>query len=90
MVDASLGPIAAQFEALTPAALAHHFVEGRNVLSTRELAALLWLLLRRDQSELGFVIARLGAELEIAATRNGATKATVGSDKTGARSAMRC
>lgn len=72
LVDARLGEMTKPFEALPPATLARHFVEGRAVLSTRELAALLWLLLRRDQSELALVIARLGAELEVAATRNGA------------------
>jgi hypothetical protein len=59
---------------LSPAELAKHFIEGRDVLSTEELAALVWALVERRERSLGFMVARLAAELEIAATRNGAAR----------------
>lgn len=76
LLDDRLGAIAARFERLSPDEVVRHFVDGSDVLSTRELAALLWTLTRRGEPKLGLIIARLGAELEVAATRNGAADAS--------------
>jgi len=65
LVDASLGQLAGRFDATPPAALVELFVEGRDVLTCRELAALLWCLLRRRDPALDLLSERLGAEFEI-------------------------
>jgi hypothetical protein len=65
LVDASLGQLAGRFDATPPAALVELFVEGRDVLTCRELAALLWSLLRRRDPALNLLSERLGAEFEI-------------------------
>jgi hypothetical protein len=65
LVDASLGQLAGRFDATPPAALVELFVEGRDVLTCRELAALLWSLLRRRDPALDLLSERLGAEFEI-------------------------
>lgn len=70
-VNARLGNVAAVFECSSPADIVERFVQGREVLSTLELAALLWVLVSRRETHLGFIVARLGAELELAAARNG-------------------
>lgn len=74
LVDARLGDVLVPFECAPPAEIVQHFVQGRDVLTTRELAGLLWSLVRRREANLGFIVARLGAELEVAATRNGADR----------------
>jgi hypothetical protein len=69
LVDAELGPAASQFENIPLNTLTRLFIEGRDVLSTRELAGVLWAVLRRRDPAAPFIGARLGAELEIIATR---------------------
>lgn len=56
------------FAGVKPVQLVQHFVDGREVLSPIELGSMLWSLLRQAPT-LGFVIARLAAEVEVAATR---------------------
>jgi hypothetical protein len=72
LVDAELGPLAERFETEPLSHLVRLFIEGREILSTRELAALLWAVLKRREPASAFIGARLGAELEIVATRRAA------------------
>lgn len=82
LVDRSLGDTAGQFDRATPAALLQIVAEGRELLTGRELAGLLWSLIRRWEPDvepaLGPVIIRLSAELEVAARRFASPRAASG------------
>jgi hypothetical protein len=65
LVDARFGDTVARLRCAPPATLVQLFVDGRDVLSTHELAGLLWVLLRRRDAELAFIEARLGAEMAV-------------------------
>ncbi|HMJ12196.1 MAG TPA: hypothetical protein VK524_12315 [Polyangiaceae bacterium] len=67
LVDARFGDTVARLQCASPAALVRLFLDGRDVLSTHELAGLLWVLLRRRDADLGFIEARLGAEMVVVA-----------------------
>jgi hypothetical protein len=67
LVDARFGDTVARLRCAPPATLVQLFVDGRDVLSTHELAGLLWVLLRRRDAELSFIEARLGAEMAVVA-----------------------
>jgi hypothetical protein len=75
-VNARLGDVVAIFARSSSADIVERFVQGRELLSTRELAALLWVLVSRREAHLDFIVARLGAELEVAAARNSACPVT--------------
>lgn len=67
LVDDRFGDTLARLRCASPATLVQLFVDGRDVLSTYELAGLLWVLLRRRDAELAFIEARLGAEMAVLA-----------------------
>jgi hypothetical protein len=76
LVDARFGDTVARLRCAPPTTLVQLFVDGRDVLSTHELAGLLWVLLRRRDADLAFIEARLGAEMAVvAAGRVGALDA---------------
>lgn len=68
-VEESLGETMRQFQALSPSALSRLFREGCQLLNNRELASLLWVLLKRHESVSNLMAGRLGAELEVVAVR---------------------
>jgi hypothetical protein len=73
LVEASLGDVAARHRRTPALALVDLFVAGREALALRELAAVVWELIRRFDPALDGVVERLSAELEIVATRRAAT-----------------
>lgn len=68
-IDRALGDVGRKLEALPPASLAELFREGSQILNIRELAALLWALLKRREPMSENMAGRLGAEVEVVAVR---------------------
>jgi hypothetical protein len=79
-IERSLGDTGRRFLALPPSSLSRIFRDGSQVLNNRELAALLWALLKRGEPMSKLLAGRLGAELEVLAVRRsiGPTETTTG------------
>ncbi len=67
LLDASFGPLSSRFFDTPPMQIAEVFAQARGNLSSFELAAMIWALLRRSEACLDRLILRLGAELEVVA-----------------------
>ncbi len=67
LVDARFGDTVSRLERSAPTTLVQLFVDGRDILSAQELAGLVWVFLRRRDADLGFITARLGAEMAVLA-----------------------
>jgi hypothetical protein len=78
LVDARFGDTVTRLQRAAPTTLVQLFVDGRDVLSTYELAGLLWVFLRRRDAELGFIAARLGAEMAVQAACRAGSSGMVG------------
>jgi hypothetical protein len=68
-IERSLGHLGKRFDSLPPSSLSQLFREGAQALDNRELAALLWALLKRHEPMSERIAGRLGAELEVVAVR---------------------
>jgi hypothetical protein len=71
-VEQSLGPAAERYDRFSPLAVAQAFVDCRDWLATRELAAMLWSILRRAQPSLDPMLELLAAELDVVSARRAA------------------
>lgn len=76
VVDRALHEELAPYTHRPAADLVHVFLEGRESLSGRELAAVLWCLVRRRCNAHDVLAERLGHELEIVAARRLAASST--------------
>jgi hypothetical protein len=65
-LDAALADQLDLHGAASPAELAERFHDGRDVVSSRELAGMLWSLLRRPELYQESLLSRLSAEFEVA------------------------
>lgn len=65
-LDAVLAGQLAEHGAASPAQIAERFHEGRDALSSLELAGMLWSLLRRQELHGEALLLRLSAEFEVA------------------------
>lgn len=63
-VEESLGSIAERYQSMPPALLSQIFRDSAALLNNREVAALLWVLLRHRERASEQVAGRLGAEFE--------------------------
>jgi hypothetical protein len=68
-IEHSLGESGRRFLALPPAALSQMFRDNYQVFNNRELAALLWALLKRGEPMSELMAGRLGAELQVVAVK---------------------
>jgi hypothetical protein len=66
-IDASLGATGRHYRSWSPACLARVFRESGHSLDAREVAALLWALLRQHEQAGARIAGRLGAEFEMLA-----------------------
>lgn len=66
-IDESLGGTGKHYQSLSPARLARLFHESGHLLDTREVAALLWALLKQREPAGSRIAGRLGAEFEMLA-----------------------
>ncbi len=73
-IDASLGETGRHYQSLSPAQLARLFHEAGDLLDTREVAALLWALLRHRELVGSRIAGRLGAEFEMLAIQRPPTR----------------
>lgn len=69
-LDRLLGPWLQRFETQAPIELAQALDQHKHAWTAPELAALLWQLLRTDPLDLGTLLPRLTAEVEIALLQN--------------------